>query len=371
MTTPTTQNPQFSEVPDPEHQTPAPLSQPEEEQQGEPPTDTTEHSDDVELEAERSPEEKRAEWDALRRSRKSRLQNLLENASFAGATSFGGPAAGRDFNVNIGGVARTAVVAPVRAAELDELSKMYVPCERDGTALDILRETRVLVLGGAEDSGRQTTALHLLAAVTGGRVSRLASVDDLDRLDHDAEDGRCGYLVTPSLAETGRLHHVRLLSQITRLEESDSFLVVMVHQTIHLQGSELERHVVEHMPPKPNLVIRQHMEFRAPEHVEMVKEWLADPRLSELAEAAQRPRAVAELAAALAIEVKANATIDVACDRVRRASAAEATTLLRAADPKLRPVEQLHRRAFLIAMAIFDGAPYPRWPLRPTPWQGL
>lgn len=92
--------------------------------------------------------------------------------------------AGRDVHITVQTFMRGAqgfVGSPGRVPEeqLETLRQTYAAVEGYGDLVSHLRRQRLLILVGAESSGRSTTALHLLDEVSDGNVSRLEPGSDL------------------------------------------------------------------------------------------------------------------------------------------------------------------------------------------------
>lgn len=310
-----------------------------------------------------SREEERAERNAVRAFRAVGLDSLLPSFDFSSATSIGGGyAAERDINIHVNSSPQASSLGPVPADSLADLRAFYVRFPNYDKARQVLMTRHVLVLRGEEDSGRRTSALALLTVLVGDDILDLGQDFELGSLTNDDRDERCGYLLhSLSASVVGKLTQPRLNFLERALERSDSFLVITVPVRSETQYRDLERYLVDHAVVDPHHVIHNHLRWQCPESLNLLDEWLADSRLAEQVKVAEKPRAVAKLAAKLAEAVTAGTTLDEFLDWARGGAQIEAQRLLSGTDqldPDLRPTEQLQRCAFLVAIAVFNGAPY-------------
>lgn len=345
-------------------QEPDPASQADGEAREEAPADgpSAAGPPDVPEEEKLSREEERAERNAIRAFRTAGLDSLLPTLTFSGATSFGGYAAERDININVGAALQTLAIGPVPADELADLRAFHVPFPGYDEARQVLVSRRVLVLRGEEDSGRRTSALALLTALVGDHILDLGQDHELESLVADDRYDHYGYLLhsVPASA-VGKLTQPRLSFVERTLEKSNSFLVITVSTRREAQYSDLERYLVDHPALDPNQVIYSHLRLLCPKSRDLLEEWLADSRLAEQVKVVEKPRAVAKLAAKLAEAVAAGTPLDEFLEWARGGAQIEARRLLGGTDqvdPELRPTEQLQRCAFLVALAVFNDAPY-------------
>lgn len=323
------------------------------------PADT---SADKPAEEKRSREQERADRNAIRTFRSAGLDSLRSTFAFSGATSFGGYAAQRDVNFYIGAAPRTTARGPIPAEELADLRAFHVPFEGYEEARTRLRTRRVLVLRGEEESGRRTSALALLTSLVGDHIFDLGQDHELESLGTDDLDDRCGYLLqsvagskvaTLTQSLLGRAEHT--------LEQSDSFLVITVPARREARYAGLERYLVDHSVPDPEQVLLRHLRHKCPEAADLLAAWLADPRIREQVDVATKPGSVASLAREMLAAKTDGISLEEFLDRARGAARNEARRLLCGmgqADPELRAIEQLQRCAFLIAVAVFNDAPY-------------
>ncbi|MGH3966002.1 MAG: hypothetical protein ACRDRY_22590 [Pseudonocardiaceae bacterium] len=117
---------------------------------------------------------------------------------------------------------------PVRTEDLERIRARYVPVTEYDTALDLLQDRHLILLRGSGGTGRTTTTLHLLDAVTGGQISRLDPEVEVHSLRADDLKDGCGYLVElpTSRAAALTLMHLDRLSAL--LEEKSCWCVLIV-----------------------------------------------------------------------------------------------------------------------------------------------
>ncbi|MEU8549258.1 hypothetical protein AB0C81_20110 [Streptomyces roseoverticillatus] len=218
-----------------------------------------------------------------------------------------------------------------------------------GLALARLKTHRVAVLSGPATTGRRAAALMLLRAVGSTAYRALDPALAPGRLAGEVRDG-CGHLIDdfPTSAEQPlREHHLRALSE--KLGAAGSHLVVVVgpHPVVHGGAGH-----IPWRPPEPAALLRSHLR-----HKDLAGHSIGTLlALPEVQAVLGHRRPVADLAAF--------------ADRI----AAHAQGLLPlaglagyghyAAERQVRAwfdgTEQtLHDKAFLIALATFNEAPYP------------
>ncbi|MEU7510478.1 hypothetical protein AB0B13_00470 [Streptomyces sp. NPDC042898] len=216
-------------------------------------------------------------------------------------------------------------------------------------ALAGLREHRVAILSGPATTGRRAAALMLLRAAGSRSYRALDPALPPGRLAGELREG-CGHLVA-DFATTAerplREHHIRALSE--RLHAADSHLVLVVgpHPVVH--GSVGP---VPWEPPEPAALLAGHLR-----HQDLagrtVDELLA---LAEVRAVLAHHRPVADTAR-FAERVAAHARGAVSLAELgafgHYAAERQVREWFDSAD------HSLHDKAFLIALATFDEAPYP------------
>jgi hypothetical protein len=216
-------------------------------------------------------------------------------------------------------------------------------------ALAGLREHRVAILSGPATTGRRAAALMLLRAVGSRSYRALDPALPPGRLAGELRED-CGHLVADFAASAERPlreHHIRALSE--RLHATGGHLVIVVgpHPVVHGGMSP-----VGWQPPEPAAVLAGHLRNKDLAG-RSVTELLA---LAEVRSVLAHHRPVADTARfAESVAGHAQGTV----------SAAELGAFGHyAAERQVREWfdsadHSLHDKAFLIALATFDEAPYP------------
>ncbi|ARZ66193.1 hypothetical protein SMD11_0527 [Streptomyces albireticuli] len=216
-------------------------------------------------------------------------------------------------------------------------------------ALTRLRRHRVTVLSGPATTGRRAAALMLLRAVGSTAYRALDPALSPGRLTGELREG-CGHLVVdlPTTAERPlREHHLRALSEKLHAVGGHLVIVVGPHPVIHGDDGH-----VPWRPPEPAALLRGHLR-----HKDLAGHDIgALLALAEVRSVLGHRRPVAELAR-FADRIAEHA-------RGALSLAALADFGHYAAERQVREwfdsTEQtLHDKAFLIALATFDEAPYP------------
>ncbi|MFE5791395.1 hypothetical protein ACFQ8C_02345 [Streptomyces sp. NPDC056503] len=218
-----------------------------------------------------------------------------------------------------------------------------------GLALDALRKHRVVILSGPATTGRRAAALMLLREAGSRSYRALDPGLGAGRLAAELRDG-CGHLVADFAATAERPlreHHLRALSE--RLHTTGGHLVLVTgpHPVVPTGTGH-----VPWRPPEPEALLAGHLRTKdlAGRHVAEllglaeVKAVLAQHR--PVAETARFADHVAGHARGTVTLAALGSFGHIAAERQVRAwfDSAEHT---------------LHDKAFLIALATFDEAPYP------------
>lgn len=324
---------------------------------------TTDESADTSAEDDLTAEEPRRQEDRLRALRAER-----SGALFAGATSFGGHAAGRDVIYNFHGPSHGVGesrprIGPVHEERLAEIRATYVKSECYGEAQWVLADRRILILSGPVSCGKQATALALLSEISGIRLVQLESDLDLERLSNGGLRSGCGHIVDSLRHDRVRQLGSVLLAELSEiLKKNGSYLILTVTDSPETLMEDLPGYVVACDQPPPQEVFRKHLAFQLGDAGQtLAGSWIEDPVIAPELDGAVFPRQIAELVAHLvqAHDKEYPYPDAVAFLRQRRAHR-EVRDLLgdRAIDAERS--EGLRRRAFLISLAVLHGLPYPR-----------
>ncbi|MER8037800.1 hypothetical protein [Streptomyces hydrogenans] len=253
----------------------------------------------------------------------------------------------------------------IPVTEVEALARHFVqPCadDADGTdtpggeqdgpfarALDALRKDRVAVLSGPATTGRRAAALMLLREAGSRSYRALDPGLGAGRLVGELRDG-CGHLVadfTATAERPLREHHLRALSE--RLHATDGHLVLVTgpHPAVPTGTGH-----VPWRPPAPDALLAGHLrtkDLAGRDAAELLG-------LPEVRSVLTHHRPVAETARfAEHVAGYARGTVTLAALGAFGHVAAErqVRTWFDSAD------HTLHDKAFLIALATFDEAPYP------------
>jgi hypothetical protein len=212
---------------------------------------------------------------------------------------------GHDQQVHVGDRfyyhARSPVAEPgeVREEQLMLLRDRYVQVPNYDQICEDLQKTRLLVLVGSPGSGRSTTALHLLDALTNGKVRRLEPEIDIRSIDESMVGKRRGSLavlsgptIPPTKAQADRLAAL--------LARQGSFCVVVATPTPPVLRAFAD-YRADCSPPPFAALLRGHLEANvtAEDPVGTVDDLVAlamGPKLQKAMAAAPRASEVAELA---------------------------------------------------------------------------
>jgi hypothetical protein len=150
---------------------------------------------------------------------------------------------------------------PVSEQDLAPLRDCYVTVDRYASFRQELRERRVIMLRGAEGSGRATTAMALLDEVSGGKVSRMDPAQ-LHRLDQTHLSDACGHLAELDAygAAAFTSMHLDRLRGLLGDRAAPSWCVLVVGRDFVPERSVL-RYVADYRGPELDQVLRQHLRW--------------------------------------------------------------------------------------------------------------
>lgn len=235
---------------------------------------------------------------------------------------------------------------------LDRLAGTFVADEEVMAGLlDRLRRDRVLVLSGARFTGRRTAALMLLRRLDAAPVRTLVRDTSPGSLADQfaAEDQARGYVLCDLATRRDRpLREPHLLAAKDRLAERNAYLVVTVGPTAVLEDVP----VVEWRPPVTADVLAAHLRTLADE--ETTAKLLGLPDVTEFLDRGHQLREVARFARLLG----AYAAGQVTEDAVAQFSLVSLENQVREWFEEDESAIHLRDKAFLVALAAFDGGPY-------------
>jgi hypothetical protein len=276
--------------------------------------------------------------------------------------------AGRDahitFEAHLASAIRSvgATPGPVPAAQIESLHESYVKVPEYATLLRVLRSRRLLVLVGPCSSGRSTTALHLLNALTDESVARLPPSVTLATLDEQLIRADHGYLGEIELV-AGEQTRVAADRLADLLERQQSHCVLIARPSPGLRRT-LGHYWVECPAVDPYELLEQHLDAGVnadddPLLLERVMELATDDRVRELLRPAASPAQVAEIAGLVLAhgrgeigmsEVESRADAILYDERIE-----EWFSVLAGAPHGYRAERARRLTAMRIAVAVFDG----------------
>ncbi|OKK05935.1 hypothetical protein AMK26_07505 [Streptomyces sp. CB03234] len=250
-----------------------------------------------------------------------------------------------------GGAAAAHSSGEVPEATLTRLAARFVTGGDDAfdALVERLRAERVLVLSGAQFTGRRTAALMLLHRLGA------APVRALDRETGPGElagrIGAGGHVLCDPLTRRDRpLREAHLLAARDRLAEKDAYLVITVGPTAALEDVT----PAAWRPPAPAAVLEAHLRAETGGDEETVRKLLALPPVTEFLGRRHQLREAAGYAPVLA----RYAAGEVEERRIEQFSQAALESQVQEWFEQDEASLHLRDKAFLVALAAFDGGPY-------------
>ncbi|MFF8940857.1 hypothetical protein ACF1A5_01020 [Streptomyces sp. NPDC014864] len=307
------------------------------------------------------PEERTQEARAAQRELFAHTPGFIlgETAAFGGSLVGGaqhGVSGGRvDGDVYLGGRTEIhhhgpAATAPdasgeIPRARLDALAAVFADGPAFAGALRRLREERVLVLCGAHATGRYAAALMLLHRLDVPAVHALHAETTPAALSTQLTRPGGHVLRDLPVSRNRPLRDTHLYAARDQLEKVDGYLVVTVENSPHLPGVT----PCPWVPPGAPEVVRAHLLSGRPDADDLLA---LDPVAAFLAAADRRPAEAAAFAEALAGYDGSEQAL------ARLADFGQAAVEKQCRDWLADPDTGLRDKAFLIALAVFDQAPY-------------
>ncbi|MFI0166788.1 hypothetical protein [Streptomyces sp. NPDC017095] len=278
-------------------------------------------------------------------------QNNLAGNQITGDVFLGGKT---EIHWSLAGLSGAAAVSgEVPPQRLERLDASFTAAEETvRELLDRLRRDRVLVLSGARFSGRRTAALvllHRLGAVPVHVLDRDTAPGSLaDRLT--GSDGQVrGYVLGDLATRRGNpLREPHLLAARGRLAEQDAYLVITVSHTAVLDDVD----DVRWEPPAGAEVLAAHL--RTLVDPDTAAGLLRLPAVGDFLARRHRLRETAGFARLLA----RHAAAEVTEDAVGAFSRASLENQIQEWFEEDESTLHLRDKAFLVALAAFDGGPY-------------
>ncbi|MFI8229803.1 hypothetical protein ACIGDI_13290 [Streptomyces sp. NPDC085900] len=236
----------------------------------------------------------------------------------------------------------------IRREQIEELSCVFHACPSFDEALARLRADRVVVLAGGRDTGRRSAALMLLRRLRAERVLSLDPPGSLTALLDQLNDAAGYVLLNLATSRSHPLREPHLLGLRERLEHADGYLVITVEPSAALEDIPF----VRWEPPAAEDMLRSHVTRHTGR--------AAWERLCELAPVTQflarqqQPGDIEEFALQLVAFHRGEMDEEKLTAYGEQAVTAQVSRWL---TDEQRPTS-LHDKAFLIALAVFDKAPY-------------
>ncbi|MCH0563285.1 hypothetical protein [Streptomyces sp. MUM 2J] len=241
----------------------------------------------------------------------------------------------------------------VPQVRLERLAASFADDGTMGDLLEQLRRERVLVLAGARFTGRQTAALvllHRLGAAPVHVLDRDTAPGSLaERLTATGAGPARGYVLGDLATRRGTpLREPHLLAARSRLVEQDAYLVITVGPMAVLEDIP----VVRWQPPTAAEVLAAHLRTLVARQT--VSELLALPVTADFLGRSHRLREIADFAGLLC----RHAAGEVTDEAVAAFSRASLENQVQEWFEEDESAIHLRDKAFLVALAAFDGGPY-------------
>lgn len=232
--------------------------------------------------------------------------------------------------------------------QVEELSYVFHGCPSFDEALDRLRSDRVVILSGGRDTGRRSAALMMLLRLGAGRVRNLDPPASLSVLLEQLDEATGHVLLNLATSRSHPLREPHLLGLRERLERDGGYLVITVEPSAALEDVPF----VRWEPPTAEDMLRSHVTRHTGQAA-----WEGLCALTPVAEflaRQQQPSGIEEFARQLVAFHRGESDAEKLAAYGEEAVTAQVSRWL---TDEQRPTS-LHDRAFLIALAVFDRAPY-------------
>jgi hypothetical protein len=280
----------------------------------------------------------------------------LGDSWFSGPASFGGHAAGRDVNVYYYETTRRTApeTGPVDPEQLRRIEFVHVSGASHTTAAQKLDKERLVVLRGADGSGKRTTALFMLRKLIGDDIHSVSADQILGTQNSCGLTERAGHLAT--IPGAGELTYSRLAALSAALNRCGSYLVITTPVETMTETDVDDRFVVDHKPPDSRQVILSHLSLD-PDDAGAAELLLWE---SSALACAATPGAAAKLAAHLLDAAREGLRADDLHPVLAEMRRHRVQYLLQIGSLKQarERVEVLYRRAALLSIAVFAGLPH-------------
>ncbi|MYT07775.1 MULTISPECIES: hypothetical protein [Streptomyces] len=236
----------------------------------------------------------------------------------------------------------------IRREQIEELSYVFHTCASFDEALARLRTDRVVILAGGRDTGRRSAALMLLTRLRAERVRNLDPPASLAALLEQLADGAGYVLLNLATSRSHPLREPHLLGLRERLERTGGYLVITVEPSAALEDVPF----VRWEPPTAEDMLRSHVVRHTG-----AAAWAELCELTPVTEflaRQQQPGGIEEFARLIVAFHRDEIDEEKLAAHGERAATTQVSRWL---GDDNRPTP-LHEKAFLIALAVFDRAPY-------------
>ncbi|MFF5977857.1 hypothetical protein ACFY78_03265 [Streptomyces olindensis] len=242
--------------------------------------------------------------------------------------------------------ARPTLSGPVPQSEIDELAGVFRGCGSFDEALKRLRDDRWVILSGGRETGRRSAALMLLHRLGTGPIRSLDPPASFTTLA-DQVDTSAGYVVCDLAVSRNRpLREAQLLALRERLRRSRARLVITVEPSAGLGDIAS----VRWEPPSAEDLLHAHV---APVTGESAWAGLSGlTAVKEFLTRHHRPEEIKQFALRLVAHHRGE------IDEAELAAWGETAVATQVSRWLTEEKPELHDKAFLVSLAVFDKAPY-------------
>lgn len=285
-------------------------------------------------------------------------------ATVLGTARVGGDVVSGDKHVGLhlhpgSGSSRLRPVGPLPDSELDRVERTFAPTRGYDTACETLAKRQIMVLRGRQGTGRRTAALRMLMQVGRRRSDVIAldpSIEPSDFPDH-LRPGAAHIIVDPPTSRESPLRDVHLHAVRRQLVDTGGYFIVAAGPDTVLDEVDAE----DWSPPAAVEVVRAHLADHLASMASVNREG-ANAECARLLELDETVRYLAESpspqeAAGFARLLASHAVGRTGIEDLAAYGSASAEALADEWFGDRGP--GLREKAFLIALAVFDGSPYP------------
>lgn len=254
-----------------------------------------------------------------------------------------------DLNIHLGGrteAPRSASGGPVPRADVEALAVVFQDCDSFHEALARLRTDRIVFLSGGHETGRRSAALMLLNQLGIDRILSLDPTASFSTLPGQLDPSAGHILCDLAISRSRPLREPHLLALREQLKRSGAHLVITVEPSAALGDIPS----VRWEPPPAEEMLHTHVTRITGETVWTQVCGLAP--VKEFLTRQHRPGDIKQFAQRLIALHRGE------IDEETLAADGETAVATQIARWLTEDKPQLHDKAFLISLAVFDKAPY-------------